>query len=250
MILIVVAHPDDECLWCGGFLLRLRDAGERVTIVCVTNANNPVRGPEFFAACKMLGADGVMLDHADGTHFRLPDLAGDLDAAVGKNVDSVACVLTHAPHGNERGHAQHVDCFRVVRAWAAKRKIPFGVFSEAPLPHLRTTHDISRSQNVESAQVQPTGESRWYPLPQAVRWLARGRPGAAVWHLRRWKEPMFLDAQVLLKVAVRADRKRALCQCHPSQFSGLADYAALDAPFEYIYVNDRKSGRAIAEAIQ
>lgn len=142
MILVVVAHPDDESLWFGGTLLRLAAAGRSpLTIVSLTNASNAVRAREFGEACRRLRARGEMFDLPDGEQTPLPDPAPLLDAWLerqGSIAGPPSVVLSHAPHGNERSHFQHVQCHLHARRWARARGLPFGFFCEFDPFNLKT----------------------------------------------------------------------------------------------------------------
>lgn len=81
-LLVVLAHPDDESIACGGTLALCADAGVHVTLVCVTRGHAGtlradlgitrdqlpgVREQELRAAAAVLGiARVVVLDHRDG----------------------------------------------------------------------------------------------------------------------------------------------------------------------------------------
>lgn len=99
--LMIVAHPDDESIFGGEALT----AGGW-TVVCVTNAGNPMRRSEFIAAMTTARANWFILDHADhltngNFHPRLREqLQSILDA------HPYELVVTHNARG-EYGHPQH-----------------------------------------------------------------------------------------------------------------------------------------------
>lgn len=80
-LVVVLAHPDDESLACGGTIARCAEAGIRVTLVCATRGQRgpshdaaaglalpAVREAELRAAALVLGATSVrMLDYPDGS---------------------------------------------------------------------------------------------------------------------------------------------------------------------------------------
>jgi LmbE family N-acetylglucosaminyl deacetylase len=87
-ILVVLAHPDDESIACGGTLARLSGAGARVILLCATRGERggptgPVRDDilaqtrenELVRAASALGiAEVILMDHPDG-ELRWKDVA-------------------------------------------------------------------------------------------------------------------------------------------------------------------------------
>ena len=81
-ILVVLAHPDDEALACGGTLARAADAGARVVLMCASKgelgpSGNPdltangdlagTRARELEVSARALGiAEVILLDYRDG----------------------------------------------------------------------------------------------------------------------------------------------------------------------------------------
>ncbi|CAB3222228.1 unnamed protein product [Arctia plantaginis] len=58
-VLVVVAHPDDECMFFGPTIFRLCEQGVDVHILCLSNGNyegkGKIRRTELWAACHELG---------------------------------------------------------------------------------------------------------------------------------------------------------------------------------------------------
>ncbi|CAK1590303.1 unnamed protein product [Parnassius mnemosyne] len=58
-VLIVTAHPDDECMFFGPTIFRLCEQGADVHILCLSNGNydgkGDIRPSELWNACKLLG---------------------------------------------------------------------------------------------------------------------------------------------------------------------------------------------------
>jgi len=60
---VVVAHPDDEILWCGGYILSHPEFDWRIVTLC--RASDPDRAPKFRRVLEQLGAVGEMADLDD-----------------------------------------------------------------------------------------------------------------------------------------------------------------------------------------
>jgi hypothetical protein len=116
---VVVAHPDDEVLWCGGFLWRYRDVGWDV-ICCSIPRIDPVRAWRFVAACRALGASPLLLPFTesppDAPLRHLEHLEGLRD---------YDCLVTHGEKG-EYGHLHHCQVHQHVLSAAAGNVLTFG----------------------------------------------------------------------------------------------------------------------------
>lgn len=246
---VVVAHPDDESLWCGGTLARLTDGGGEVVIVCLTNGGNAARAAEFNAACRQLRARGVILDFPDGGHASLPRLDAALDrAAVDHCSGGILCVLTHSPHGEERGHFQHRQSHRLVQSWARGRGLPFGVFSDrAPSPGFR--NPVLQGARLQLLRLTPPHfrhARRWLKglglmlrAKDNIRPVLRGDLGRD-----------FLEARAALAISVDVPRKRALCALYASQLEGLQGYRSYDAALEFLYLDDMVAAVTLGKILE
>lgn len=120
-VAIIVAHPDDETLWCGGLMLQQRFWKCHVVTLC--RGSDPDREPRFRRALQRYGATGALGDLDDGpeqtpltmemtqeTILRLlPHRRFDL-------------IITHGPHGEYTWHRRHEECcFAVVDLWCSGR---------------------------------------------------------------------------------------------------------------------------------
>jgi LmbE family N-acetylglucosaminyl deacetylase len=118
---VIVAHPDDETLWCGGYLLTHPEFHWRIVTLC--RAADPDRAPEFRQVLGALGAEGEMADLDDGPdQTPLPPEQVEETAArllAGFRYD---LILTHGPHGEYTQHRRHSECCRaVVELWRSGR---------------------------------------------------------------------------------------------------------------------------------
>jgi N-acetyl-1-D-myo-inositol-2-amino-2-deoxy-alpha-D-glucopyranoside deacetylase len=97
-ILVVLAHPDDEALACGGTIARAVDAGARVVLMCASRGElgplgdatlapdgdlGSARGRELEASARALGiSEVILLDHPDGCLRWEEDLDDEIADAI------------------------------------------------------------------------------------------------------------------------------------------------------------------------
>lgn len=83
-VLLVIAHPDDEAMFFGPFLLHCRNSGRMVSLLCMSKGNRyglgDIRSNELFACAEVFGisSDRVhIIDHPelqDGMENNWPGL--------------------------------------------------------------------------------------------------------------------------------------------------------------------------------
>ncbi len=107
-VAVIVAHPDDETIWAGGFILRHPEWDWTVLSMC--RASDPDRSAKFKAVCKRFGAASVILDLNDSNPL-LPidprkDIGDRIKEALGERTWDLC--LTHGSNG-EYGHQRHKE---------------------------------------------------------------------------------------------------------------------------------------------
>jgi N-acetylglucosaminylphosphatidylinositol deacetylase len=117
-VLLVVAHPDDEAMFFGPLLTRLR--GRKVHLLCLSNGGSALREKEFAHSCGRLGAASwSVAQFADGFDQVWPPEA--VAEAVARQVRRLGrgrlrSVLTF-DLGGVSGHPNHIAACRGCVHW-------------------------------------------------------------------------------------------------------------------------------------
>jgi len=118
---VIVAHPDDESLWCGGFMLMHPEV--KWTVVTLCRGSDADRVPKFFKAIEVLGASGVMGDLDDGPDQNpLPEreVQGTIKELLGGGKFDL--VLTHSTSGEYTRHLRHEETAgAVLKLWDSNK---------------------------------------------------------------------------------------------------------------------------------
>ena len=113
-ILVIVAHPDDECLGAGGTIACHIDQGKPVDVHCITG--NETRNNELKAACNVLGIRNLYLSDRDDF---------DVDESIIQEViggilqSRPTIVITHSLTDYNRNHVQCANIVNEAIEWAS-----------------------------------------------------------------------------------------------------------------------------------
>jgi len=140
--LTIVAHPDDETIWMGGFILTHPQMDWTIFSLC--RASDPDRAPKFKKICKHYGAEAIIADLEDDGKLSLKQTLPIIKKLILKNIipsrrsplrasqpegDTSTCrlqvatatkqekfdyIFTHGANG-EYGHPRHIGIHQVVK---------------------------------------------------------------------------------------------------------------------------------------
>ena len=105
---IIVAHPDDEIIWCGGTILQNPDWDWTVLSLC--RANDPDRYRKFRTVCESLNVEGYISNLDDGNPLKKISQICQIGYRIHEYLSGTdwGLCLTHGPSG-EYGHQRHVE---------------------------------------------------------------------------------------------------------------------------------------------
>lgn len=121
-IAVIVAHPDDETLWCGGIMLQHPNCNWHV--VCLCRKNDPDRAPKFNKVLKSLNVKGIMGNLDDGPEQK-PLNNQIVREAILKLLpkQNFDLIITHSPFGEYTRHLRHEEIGKAIIALWNDNKI-------------------------------------------------------------------------------------------------------------------------------
>ena len=145
--LVIVAHPDDETIWIGGTLLRLKDV--KWTIFCLCRGDDPVRGPRFKKACEYYNAHGLISDLEDQGMLNIEKSLPEIKQRIIDNFakEKFDYIFTHDYNG-EYGHERHTAVHIAVKELVKEKIVPcekLFFFAYKPDPNELVTNNIESS---------------------------------------------------------------------------------------------------------
>ena len=120
-VVVIVAHPDDETIWCGGLILRHPQWHWSALSLC--RGDDPDRAPKFLRVCRELGVTGFISDLDDSHPLKDIDPEREIAVRIRKSLPQAhwdLCIThgTNGEYGHRRHKEVHAEVVRLARAGA------------------------------------------------------------------------------------------------------------------------------------
>lgn len=244
VILIVVAHPDDEILWFGGGVRILLGSGIPIGIMSLTNKGNANRKVEFENACSKMGAVPLMADLPDGGRQIWKEPTNAIDEALnnaGIQIGNLSLLVTHSPFGNERQHPQHILVSNVIMKWALEHNLDTAFFSD----FLLTSNFCNSDKRMDGLDVQ-CQFSKFSLMSFAKNFpkiviKQKGNFIVTVLNLTKLFSKLRIYRNLenydqVCRFEVDLNWKNEILKCYVSQIEGLQKYTAYSQKYDYLYI--------------
>lgn len=115
---MIVAHPDDETIWMGGFILKHPELDWTIMALC--RASDPDRAPKFKQVCERYGATAIIEDMDDEGNLDYDQAVAEAGRLAGKYFSRLPIdyLFTHGANG-EYGHEAHVATHAAIKRLAS-----------------------------------------------------------------------------------------------------------------------------------